>query len=90
MNNIFDEYLKYIESIPEEQLIQELIEAGLNDYLTNENKRDMSIYLAEESYKFGFAVTYDGDNHNVLFGQLCNCCGEYFESEKREIYCSRC
>jgi hypothetical protein len=38
MATILDKYLKYIKTIPEEQLIEELKECGLEDYLVKYNK----------------------------------------------------
>lgn len=43
-----------------------------------------------ETYKFGFSVTYDGDNHKVLYGTGCNRCNKYFESKIVKIYCDNC
>jgi hypothetical protein len=37
MENILDKYLNYINSIPKEQLIEELKEAGIDNYLIDEN-----------------------------------------------------
>ena len=50
----------------------------------------MTIQEAEESTKFGFNVTYDGDNHCILYGTECNRCGEYFESKIIGVYCDKC
>ena len=51
---------------------------------------NITLEKAEESYKFGFAVTYAGDKHKVLYNTTCNHCGEYFESEKLNVYCNKC
>jgi hypothetical protein len=36
MTNIFDEYFDYINKIPSEQLISELLESGLENYIEKE------------------------------------------------------
>ena len=52
---------------------------------------NLTLKGAEEGYNFGFAVTYDGDNHTILFGTNCNHCGKYFENkDKPSMYCSEC
>jgi formylmethanofuran dehydrogenase subunit E len=50
----------------------------------------MNINEAEESYKYRFTVTYDGDNKIILFGQTCSRCNEYFENPVRQTYCLDC
>jgi len=52
--------------------------------------QNITIKIAKESNKFGFNITYDGDNHKILHGTICNHCGNYFENEKMNIYCSNC
>ena len=52
--------------------------------------KDMLTSEAIESYKFGFGVTYDGDNHMIKYNTICNICGKYFESEHIDIYCEDC
>jgi hypothetical protein len=51
------------------------------------NFQNPTLKECEEIYKFGWAVTYDGDNHKVLYGTECGCCGKYFWSEKIDYYC---
>lgn len=51
---------------------------------------NISIKEAQESHDNMFSVTYDGDNHIVLFGMNCNRCGKYFEWDERRIYCEEC
>jgi hypothetical protein len=49
-----------------------------------------TIESAIESYKFGFSVTYDGDNNKIKYGTICNRCGKYFESYSLGVYCLDC
>lgn len=51
---------------------------------------DITIEQAIESDKFGFGITYDGDNHTALYCTTCNRCGKYFESAKIDVYCDKC
>lgn len=41
--NIFSQYLDYIKSIPEEQLINELVECGLEDYICDSPTEDYKL-----------------------------------------------
>jgi len=50
----------------------------------------ISIQLALESYKFGIDVTYDGDNHKILYATNCMRCGNYFENVTAQYYCNKC
>lgn len=50
----------------------------------------MTLESAIKSYKYGYSVTYDADNHKTLYGTKCNHCGEYFENEKIDYYCTEC
>lgn len=51
---------------------------------------DVTLEKAIESYKFGFSVTYDGDNQAIKYGTKCNRCGRYFESYDLGLYCLDC
>ena len=48
------------------------------------------IQLALESYKFGIDITYDGDNHKIMYVADCMKCGNYFESVIAQYYCNKC
>ena len=50
----------------------------------------ISIQLALESYKFGINITYDGDNHKIMYATNCIRCGNYFESVIAQYYCNKC
>lgn len=50
----------------------------------------MILEQAIESYKFGFDITYDGDNKVILYGATCNRCGKYFYDNRINIYCNNC
>jgi len=49
-----------------------------------------TLEFALETYNHSFAVTYDGDKNKVLYGTLCNRCGERFEGEELTVYCKEC
>lgn len=85
MNNILDKYLKYIKSISEEQLIEELIEAGIDDYLIDYDVYmnlinswlaiDNVIRVVEEKYGFQLylsVIVKDSSTSNVY-----DCCKIY-------------
>lgn len=51
---------------------------------------NITVEMAEDSYKYGFAVVCNGDNKTVKFETKCNHCGELFQSEILDVYCDKC
>jgi len=51
---------------------------------------NMLIELAIESYKFGINITYDGDNHKIMYVADCMKYENYFESVIAQYYCNKC
>lgn len=49
-----------------------------------------TVGFAIESDKYGLHITYDGDNHKVIFSGDCSHCGNYFEAYNISLYCLDC
>lgn len=51
---------------------------------------DLTLFKADEAYKFGFDVVCNADEKELYFGTNCNRCGKGFISKTVNVYCDKC